>query len=175
MCVFVWRRQKTFKLQNTITGDYVWVPHTVMHSSARWQSNVCQYTFLIRFSSACYANGFEQVSTLIAPCHKFESRHIFCFCSVQQMYSTKDLVEKVSYQCGTQSNAAGGCIHMKIKSWHNFRLPHLAVSACSMFLVMENKLAFCTGYACVQTESYSNAGAGWYLNLHFRACWQGCC
>lgn len=69
------------------------------------------------------------------------------------MYSTKDLVEKVSYQCGALSNAAVGCIHMKIKSWNNFRLPHLAVSACSTFLVMENKLTFCTGDRCVQKKN----------------------
>lgn len=101
---------------------------------------------LVRFSSAYYANGLEHVATLIALCHKFESRHIFCFCSVQQMYSIKDLLGKVSYQCGALSNAAVGCAHMKIESWNNLRLPQLAVSACSTFLVIEDEFTFCTRY-----------------------------
>lgn len=39
--------------------------------------------FLIRFSSAYYANDSEHISTLIALCHKFEvkAHTLFLFCS----------------------------------------------------------------------------------------------
>lgn len=62
--------------------------------------------FVIRSSSAQHANCIEQFRSLSPFYSKIQSRRIFCFATVQQMYSIKDLAGKVSHHCSTLSITA---------------------------------------------------------------------